>query len=155
MDPAGRSDRSGGDCNSIEEIPMSHYTESELRNLALVRDFFESAIKRLDTDALARFVATDYIQHAPLAADGLAGLRAFLEGERAKHPPDSSHAVKFDIKRMFADGDHVIVHHHVYWEGFRGLAVMDIIRIEGDKLVEHWDVTQPIPEQSLNSNTMF
>lgn len=131
---------------------MSRYTPTEERNLALVRDFFDTAIKRFDLDALERFVRPDYIQHAPSAADGLAGLRAFLEGESRKHPPGT---VKFDIKRMFADGDHVIVHHHVHWEGFRGLAVIDIIRVEGDKLAEHWDAVQPIPEQALNSNTMF
>lgn len=36
-----------------------------------------------------------------------------------------------------------------------GVAVMDIIRIEGGLLAEHGDVVQPLPETSLNDNGMF
>jgi predicted SnoaL-like aldol condensation-catalyzing enzyme len=62
-----------------------------------------------------------------------------------------------EIKRVFADGDYVILHSH--WYGLsdnpRGEAVVDIFRLEGGKVLEHWDVIQPIPETSANTNTMF
>jgi predicted SnoaL-like aldol condensation-catalyzing enzyme len=130
---------------------MDRYTDTERRNLQLAREFYDKVLNGLNVESLERYIAVDYIQHAPAAADGLSGLRAFIEGERAKNPKN----VTFDVKRMFADGDHVIVHHHVHWEGFRGVAVVDILRVAGDKFVEHWDVIQPIPEISKNNNTMF
>ena len=37
----------------------------------------------------------------------------------------------------------------------RGRAVVDIFRLDGGKVVEHWDVVQDVPEKSMNDNTMF
>ncbi|MEI8331519.1 MAG: hypothetical protein WCF90_07720 [Methanomicrobiales archaeon] len=49
-----------------------------------------------------------------------------------------------------------MVHSHlVRHPGDRGIAVIEIFRIEMGKIVEHWDVLQDVPEKPVNSNTML
>jgi len=61
-----------------------------------------------------------------------------------------------DIKRVFADGDFVILHSHAVREpDTLGRAVVDIFKLENGKVVEHWDVIQDVPEKPMNSNGMF
>ena len=103
-------------------------------------------------DAFRLYAGTPYRQHNPLIEDGVEGLKKFFAGILSNHPD-----ARGEIKRVFADGDHVILHSH--WHGLSdnpsGEAVVDIFRLEGGKVLEHWDVIQPIPETSANANTMF
>ena len=121
------------------------------KNKKVVLQFYEAAINQKDFEAASKFLGPRYIQHNPRAADGPEGLKAFLAYLREKFPDYHS-----EIKRVFADGDYVILHvHNVPTPGSRGNAIIDIFRLENGKVVEHWDVRQEIPEQAANSNTMF
>lgn len=61
-----------------------------------------------------------------------------------------------EVKRVVAEGDLVVLHSHLTLKpGEPGMALADFFRIEDDKVVEHWDVVQSIPDSSENSNTMF
>ena len=63
---------------------------------------------------------------------------------------------RLEVKRLVAEGDLVMMHSHLVRQpGDRGVAVVDIFRLEEGKIVEHWDVSQEVPEKSANNNSMF
>ncbi len=63
---------------------------------------------------------------------------------------------RLELKRILAEGDLVVTHSHLIREpGDRGMAIVDIYRIDNGQIVEHWDVVQEVPETSANNNTMF
>ena len=101
--------------------------------------------------AFETWVDPGYIQHNPMAPTGRAAAIAFLEPFFANNP-----AISYSIKRIVADGNLVVVHSHgKFAAADRGVAVVDILRVERCKVVEHWDVVQPVPETAANTNTMF
>jgi predicted SnoaL-like aldol condensation-catalyzing enzyme len=121
------------------------------RNKKIVTEFYNAALNEKDFEKASKHLGAKYIQHNPIAAVGPEGLKAFIGFLREKFPNNKS-----EIKRIFAEGDYVIVHVHAVREpGTRGNAIIDIFRLEGDKVVEHWDVIQPIPEKAANDNGMF
>jgi predicted SnoaL-like aldol condensation-catalyzing enzyme len=73
--------------------------------------------------------------------------------------PDLSHEVKRVVwPPNDADADLVAVHFRFKYEpDTRGYSVVDILRIDGGYIREHWDVLQevPDPETCKNQNGMF
>ena len=102
-------------------------------------------------EAFETWVDPGYIQHNPMAQSGRDAAIGFLEPFFAQHPD-----IQYSIKRVIADGSLVAVHSHGrFAPDDRGIAVVDILRVEGCKVMEHWDVVQPVPEKAANSNGMF
>lgn len=125
--------------------------DEQARNKQAVLAFYEQGLNRKDADAALAYVGPEYIQHNPNAGDGPEGFRKFVQFLRERYPQSHS-----EIKRVFADGDYVILHvHAVRQPGERGNAIVDIFRLQNGKIVEHWDAVQPVPEQSANDNGMF
>jgi len=126
------------------------YSRQEQKNKEIVLDFYQKALNDKDFDAASKYLGK-YIQHNPLAADGPEGLRGFLDYLKKNFPQSKS-----EIKRVMVDGDYVILRvHAIRQPGDRGSAIVDIFRVEDNKIQEHWDSVQPIPEKSMNNNTMF
>jgi predicted SnoaL-like aldol condensation-catalyzing enzyme len=98
-------------------------------------------------DLYPGLVSGPYVQHNPLVADGIDGVMSFL-----KH----AGRVPCEVKRIAVDGDLAFVHVRYLNLFGQETAGVDIFRFDADgKIVEHWDVLQPVPASSKNGNTMF
>lgn len=127
------------------------YSALEEENRARAIAAYESVLIPFDSRRVGEFFSPAYIQHSSLAADGLPALMDFLDGARRDSPE-----ARTEIKRVFADGDHVIFHVHVRLRpDDPGFAVVDIFRLQDGLIAEHWDVIQPIPRDLPNKNGMF
>lgn len=127
---------------------MPHDLEA---NKKAVADFYDLIINKKDFNSARKYVGSRYKQHNPLVADYPEGLEAFITFLKTNYPE-----AKSEIKRIFADGDHVILHvHSLRAPDTSGRAIIEIFRLENGKIEEHWDVIQDIPSVSANPNGMF
>lgn len=121
------------------------------RNRAVVQDFARIFYADRDVErAFLKHVVPDYIQHNPGIADGR---QAAID---ALKPMFSRPSAQFDVKRIIVDGDMAVV--HLFGRGdpsTPGAAVADIYRLKDGKIVEHWDILQPMPAKSANPHPMF
>ena len=122
------------------------------QNKETVRAFYELAFNhKQPEEAIARYVGSKYIQHNPMAGDGPGPFIEFVKAYTGQFPE-----LNVDIKRVIAEGDLVVTHSLLTTAPVdRATAAVDIFRLEDGKVVEHWDVLQPVPETAANDNTMF
>jgi len=121
------------------------------RNRAIIADFAHKFYDLRDVrGAFMDHVAPDYIQHNPGIADGRDAAIAALEPMFTK--PDS----RFVIKRILVDGEQAVIHLHGRTGGQgEGGAVADFYRLKHGRIVEHWDVLQPIAAKTVNPHPYF
>ena len=102
-------------------------------------------------EAYSKFVDAGFRHHNPFFEGSAEALMTAME-ENARQNPNKS----LEVKHAIAEGAFVAVHAHVrHKPGEPGAAVMHIFRFENGRIVELWDVGQPVAEESPNQYGMF
>jgi len=123
----------------------------EQSNQRLVLDFYERFFNQHQTTEAAKVVADSYKQHNPTVPDGKAPFVNYFTEFYKTHPDARS-----EVVRSAAEGDLVYMHLHSKPDSTsRGTAIFNVFRVEHGLITEHWDVIQPVPAESANSNGMF
>src|SRR5712675_3239913 len=105
------------------------------KNKALVLEAFDTLFNKRDYAAAEHYLSPNYIQHSAHIAPGREGLFDLIKSM----PP----TLKYEPGTIVAEKDFVIVHGR--FSGFGqpvNWIAADIVRINDDVLVEHWDVIQ-------------
>ncbi len=100
-----------------------------------------AAAGRVD-QAYDQFIDTGFKHHNAFYEGSAESLKAGMK-ENAQQNPNKV----FEVKRAIAEGDLVVTHSHVKQKtDALGAAVVHIFRFENGKIIELWDLGQPIPE---------
>jgi len=123
---------------------------TEARNKEIVREAFDTLFNKRDYAAAEKFWAPEYIQHSahiPPGRDGLFNLVKSL-------PSTLSH----ELELIMAAGDLLLVRGRFAGTGRPAAWIaVDLVRMEGGLLKEHWDVLQDevSREESVSKLPMF
>lgn len=112
-----------------------------LNNRELVARAHRELFDERDVGALERYFSPDFIEHSPLVADGLSGLRELVES-----CPDLRH----QADRVLHDGDLVAIHGRFTGLDEKPLVGFDLYRVANGRIVEHWDCL--VPEAAPNAS---
>ena len=134
--PSGRSMVDGP--TEVEDL------DATAANKALTRTFVETVLMAGDNNNLTDFINPEhYHQHNPGIADGLDGLGAALETFA-----EQGIVMAYDtIHGVFGEGNFVLT----VSEGSLGgtpTSFYDLFRLADGRIVEHWDVIEPIAPEA-------
>jgi predicted SnoaL-like aldol condensation-catalyzing enzyme len=112
--------------------------------------FLRQAASGRVREAYDKYISKEFRHHNPAFAGNAEALMGAME-ENARQNPDK----QLDVLHTLEDGDLVAVHSHVRQRpGDHGAVVVHLFRFEGERIVELWDIGQPVPAESINRNGM-
>ena len=121
------------------------------RNKDAAVSFLKMASSGNVREAYSKFVGPGFRHHNPFFEGSAESLMNGMD-ENARQNPNKV----LEVKHTIAEGAFVAVHSHVRQNpDDPGGAVVHIFRFENDRIVELWDVGQPMPKESPNQYGMF
>ncbi|MEM7600177.1 MAG: nuclear transport factor 2 family protein [Verrucomicrobiota bacterium] len=130
----------------LESLRQPHWSPAENENVERITAFVQLLMNDHDFDAvLSKFDNSAYTQHNRNIPDGMSGIVGFLKHFVKRFPEYT-----YDVKRIHADGDHVIFHSHATikkghrGDDTKGMSIIDNWRVEDGQIVEHWDAIQAL-----------
>ena len=102
-------------------------------------------------EAFHKHAAPGFRHHNPFFRGDADSLMKAMEENAAQYPDKA-----IEVLNVLEDRDLVAVHSRVrHKPGDRGAALVHIFRFAGEHVVELWDISQEVPEESVNENGMF
>ena len=133
-----------------EEIVRSH--DQTEKNKQLVMKAYQALFGDRDLGALDLYWSDSYIQHNPYMADGKQGVRDFMTKMGYLNGPKQ----QVQFLRVIAENDLVMLQTRTpAYGGNPEMVIVDMFRVENDRIVEHWDVMQPVPTEKTNPRPMY
>jgi predicted SnoaL-like aldol condensation-catalyzing enzyme len=121
-------------------------------NKALAVSLVEDVLMGNNPNKITDYISAEtYHQHNPDIKDGLQGIV-----EAVEYLTSRNNMFQYtEIHKVLGEGNFVLTVSEGQWNNTSNV-FYDLFRIENDKVVEHWDVIQPIPTEGLaNDNGMF
>ena len=118
-------------------------------NRDLVVNFYTQVILNGQLHRASAYLRPDYIQHNPDAGQGLSGFVAYFT--KIKQSLEAKGATRHgEITMAFAQGDLVTVYVTSVIDGrvSASFRAIDIFRVQGGIIAEHWDSIQPCDTRS-------
>jgi len=113
-------------------------------NKRLIYNLFREVLEARHMELADKYLAPNFIQHNPNAADGLDALKKYFANGKAQPQPIAP-KLKRPITAMIAEGDMVAVFYPSERTDPRDktkkytTAGFDLYRIQNGRVVEHWD----------------
>ena len=121
-------------------IDRSAVTDSRVQRVLSAMD---GILVAHDEAAVERDFHPDFVQHNPWAKDGAAHVKEMCAFEFGVH-----------VQRYVVQGD-LVAYHGIYTApnplGDQPLHCVDVWRVQGEQIVEHWDALQPIPAEAVGA----
>ncbi|MEM6642778.1 MAG: hypothetical protein AAF616_07340 [Bacteroidota bacterium] len=121
-------------------------------NKALAKALVEDVLMGKNPSKITDYISAEtYHQHNPGIKDGLQGIV-----EAVEYLTSQNNMFQYTkIHEVLGEGNFVLTVSEGRWNNTNNV-FYDLFRIENDKVVEHWDVIQPIPSEGLaNDNGML